>query len=154
MPWCARGAKNGRLVPKRVMKTITISHRGRVVALAAPTRFWLAEHVVALPDGHPHKRLVAYMTLYARDVLTRDLAGPYSDRAAEQYARHALINPRALSQQLSSDGSQDATPPGGVPADEVLAFLTAARRAPGSPCAIAWACGARRHLHLPVLNDR
>jgi hypothetical protein len=72
------------------MNTITVSHRGRLVALAAPRRFWLAADIEALADGHPRKRLVAFMVLYARDVLTGEIPGPYSDDDAERFACLAL----------------------------------------------------------------
>ena len=72
------------------MDTITLTHRDRPVALAAPTRFWLAAHIEALPAGHPRKRHVAFMALYARDVLTGAMPGPYSDDDAERFARLAL----------------------------------------------------------------
>ncbi|MGI8730188.1 MAG: hypothetical protein ACR2LK_09405, partial [Solirubrobacteraceae bacterium] len=69
------------------MDTITITYRGHVAALAAPTRYWLAADIQALPNGHPTKRLIAYMILYARDILTGDLPGPYSDQRARTFAR-------------------------------------------------------------------
>jgi hypothetical protein len=74
------------------MNTISVSHHDRLVALAAPHRFWLAAHIEALPDGHPRKRLVAYMVLYARDVLIGELPGPYNDDDAERFARLALAD--------------------------------------------------------------
>ena len=55
------------------MDTITLTYDGQDVALAGRERFWLAAHIEALPDGHPTKRLVAFMALFARDVLTGDL---------------------------------------------------------------------------------
>jgi hypothetical protein len=75
------------------MDTITVSYQDKTVALAAPERFWLAAHVEALPDGHPTKRLVAFMALYAREVLAGDLPGPYSDQRAVTFARLALVDP-------------------------------------------------------------
>jgi hypothetical protein len=75
------------------MDTITLSYQGTTVALAAPERFWLAAHVEALPDGHPTKRLVAFMAVYAREVLIGDLSGPYSDERALMFARLALVDP-------------------------------------------------------------
>ena len=59
------------------MDTITITCRGRTVALAARARFWLAAHIEALPAKHPDKRHVCLMALYARDILTGDTPGPY-----------------------------------------------------------------------------
>src|SRR4051794_7730939 len=74
-------------MPRACMNTVTVSHRGRVVALAAPHRFWLAADIEMLPDGHRQKRFVAYMVLYARDVLIGELPGPYSDEDAERFAQ-------------------------------------------------------------------
>lgn len=57
------------------MDTITLTYDGQDVALAGRERFWLAAHIEALPDGHPTKRIVAFMALFAHDVLTGDLPG-------------------------------------------------------------------------------
>ena len=72
------------------MDTITLTYHGQTVALAARERFWLAAHIEALPASHPDKRHVCFMALYARDVLTGDLPGPYSDDDADRFARLAL----------------------------------------------------------------
>ena len=72
------------------MDTITLTYHGQTVALAARARFWLAAHIEALPAGHPDKRHVCFMALYARDVLTGELPGPYSDDDADRFARLAL----------------------------------------------------------------
>jgi hypothetical protein len=86
------------------MNTITVSHRGRLVALAAPRRLWLAADIEALPDGHPRKRLVALMVLYARNVLTGELPGPYRDEDAERFACLALLDPSV------TPGPRDCSP--------------------------------------------
>jgi hypothetical protein len=67
--------------------TITITHDGRTVALAGRERFWLVAHIQALPDGHPRRRHVCFMAVYARDVLTGDMPGPYTDSDADHFAR-------------------------------------------------------------------
>jgi hypothetical protein len=72
------------------MDTITLSYQGQTVGLAARARFWLAAHIEALPAGHADKRHVCFMALYARDVLTGQLPGPYSDDDADRFARLAL----------------------------------------------------------------
>jgi hypothetical protein len=72
------------------MDTITISYQGQTVALAARARFWLAAHIEALPAGHPAKRHVCFMAIYARDVLIGELPGPYNDDDADRFARLAL----------------------------------------------------------------
>lgn len=73
------------------MDTITLTPGGRATAVAARERFWLAAHIEALPAKHPHRRLVCFMILYARDVLTGTLPGPYSDARAERFAIACLI---------------------------------------------------------------
>ena len=77
------------------MRTTTLSYEQRTVALASREQFWLAAHIEALPDGHPTKRIVTFMALYARDVLTGELPGPYSDDRARSFARLALTEPNA-----------------------------------------------------------
>lgn len=75
---------------------ITITYADAVAAAAGPTRFYLAAPIAALPDGHPTKRVVAFMCVYAREILTGRLPGPYSDDDAERFARTALIDPAIL----------------------------------------------------------
>ena len=75
------------------MDTITISYRRRPAARAGAERFWLAAHIEALPDGDVVKQLVAFMALYARDILHGELPGPYSDTRALEFARLALVDP-------------------------------------------------------------
>lgn len=77
------------------MQTITITYDSRTVALASHERFWLSAHIEALPAGDPTTRLVTYMALFARDVLTGELPGPYSDERARSFARLALVEPVA-----------------------------------------------------------
>ena len=86
----AGGANNGPGLTRACMDTITLTHQDRPAALAAPTRFWLAAHIEALPAGHPHKIHVCFMALYAREILTGEMPGPYHDEDAERFARLAL----------------------------------------------------------------
>jgi hypothetical protein len=58
----------------------------------APARFWLAAEIEALPDNHPRKRHVCLMALYARDILTGAMLGPYTDADADHFARLAIDN--------------------------------------------------------------
>ena len=74
------------------MDTITLTYQGQTAALAARARFWLAAHIELLPPGHPDKRHVCFMALYARDVLTGEVPGPYTDTDADRFARLALEN--------------------------------------------------------------
>lgn len=75
---------------------ITITYDGSVAAAAGATRFVLAPAIERLPDGHPTKRFVAFMCIYARDTLTGRLPGPYSDADGEAFARRALVDPEIL----------------------------------------------------------
>ncbi len=73
-----------------------VSYRARPVAMASAERFWLTDEIDALPTGDPLKTWVCFMCLYARDVLTGVLPGPYSDTDAELFARAALIPDNAF----------------------------------------------------------
>jgi hypothetical protein len=90
-----KGGELRPLAPIESMDTITLTYDGQHVALAGRERVWLAAHIEALPDGHPTKRLVAFMALFARDVLAGELPGLYSDHRARSFARVALVEPVA-----------------------------------------------------------
>lgn len=77
------------------MRLQTITYRGRPVACATATRFFLSDDVERLPAGDPLLTFVVYMCAYARDVLTGELPGPYTDHDARCFARAALV-PREL----------------------------------------------------------
>ena len=81
------------------MDMITLSHRGRAAALAAPARVWFATHMETLPDGHPDKRLICFMAFYARDILTGAIPGPYTDRDAQDFAIACLIPTELLERE-------------------------------------------------------
>lgn len=68
-----------------------LSYRGMLVAVATRSRVYLAPDVSSLPRGHPTLRFVAAMCLYSHDVDHGHVPGPYSDGAAELYARCVLI---------------------------------------------------------------
>ena len=101
---------------------LTISHRGRPVALAGRTRLWLAPHINALPRGHPRKRLVAFMALYARDILTGVLPGPYTDTDAERFARLALVDTDIIARHPHATDAQLAKLLR-VPIEQLQAYL-------------------------------
>ncbi len=73
------------------MRLQTITYRGRPVACATATRFFLADDVERLPAGDPLLTFVLYMCAYAHDVLTGELPGPYTDHNARRFARAALV---------------------------------------------------------------
>jgi hypothetical protein len=73
------------------MRLQTITHRGRPVACATATRFFLADDLERLNAGDPLLTFVLYMCAYAREVLTGELPGPYTDHDARRFARAALV---------------------------------------------------------------
>ena len=96
------------------METITLSYQGQTVALAARERFWLAAHIEALPADHPDRRHVCFMALYARDVLTGQLPGPYNDDDADRFARLALQTDASTGthdHELAGRSRADCAPP-------------------------------------------
>jgi hypothetical protein len=133
------------------MNTITVSHRGRLVALAAPHRFWLAGDIEALPDGHPRKRFVAFMVLYARDVLTGEITGPYRDEDAERFAYLALLDPSVAAQHAHSNDAQLADLLG-LPIDEVHMLLPKALEH-HRPAAMSGPRGCSPHRRRPPRCD-
>ncbi len=104
------------------MDTITLTHQGHTVALAAPHRLWFAAHIEALPDGHPRKRLVVFMALYAREILTGTIPGPYRDEDAERFARLALVDADVIARHPHASTAQLAQLLG-IPHDQLTAFL-------------------------------
>ena len=96
------------------MDTITITRDGRTVALAGRERFWLAAHIQALPNGHPHRRHVCFMAVYARDILTGDMPGPYTDTDADHFAHLATNTGRCdavAAPRTAPDGHDRAATP-------------------------------------------
>ena len=61
-----------------------ITYRGRVVAAATAERFLLSDELEHRSVGDPERTFVIYMCLYARDVATGDLPGPYTERRARR----------------------------------------------------------------------
>jgi hypothetical protein len=100
--------------------TITISYQRRAAARVGAERFWLAAHIQALPNGHPVKRVVAFMALYARDVLRGELPGPYSDERARTFARLALVDPDTYAAHHAHSDERLATALK-LPRDEIAA---------------------------------
>ena len=74
-----------------IMRIQTITYRGRPVACATATRFFLSDDLERLPAGDPLLTFVMYMCAYAHDVLTGEVPGPYTDHDARQFARAALV---------------------------------------------------------------
>jgi hypothetical protein len=68
-----------------------IIYRGRTVAAATRTRFFLSEMLDERPADDPERTFVIFMCAYAGDVLAGVLPGPYSDEDACRYARACLV---------------------------------------------------------------
>ena len=78
-----------------------ITYRGRVAACATRTRVFLADDLRHLPAGDPELTFVLFMCCYARDVMSGELSGRYSDGKARAYARAALIPEELLERPLA-----------------------------------------------------
>jgi hypothetical protein len=69
-----------------------IWYRGRTLAAATRTRFFLAEILDERPADDPERTFVVFMCAYAGDVLAGGvLPGPYSEEDAPRYARGCLV---------------------------------------------------------------
>jgi hypothetical protein len=100
------------------MWLLPITYRGRLVACATASRFFLSDELERRPPGNPELRFVLFMCCYARDVLTGQLSGPYRDVDAGIYARAALIPEELLERPLPDPRrTADAL---GVPVAELL----------------------------------
>ncbi len=101
-----------------------ITYRGRVVAAATAERFLLSDELEHRPSGDPERTFVIYMCLYARDIATGQLPGPYSEPRARRFAAACLI-PAELAERPALDTARAAAALG-VPERE----LRVARRVP------------------------
>ena len=91
------------------------------VAMAGPQRVYLAPHIDQLADGHPLKRFVCFLALYARDVQTGRLPGEphrYLPHRAERYAREALIPPSEFA-AIAHHPDQELADQFGVPTEQI-----------------------------------
>ncbi|MEA2234499.1 MAG: hypothetical protein QOD83_4315 [Solirubrobacteraceae bacterium] len=62
----------------------------RPAAVVGAQRIFLAPHIAALPLAHPVRRQVVAKAVYALDMAEGSRLGPYSDAAAERWARRVL----------------------------------------------------------------
>jgi hypothetical protein len=103
-----------------------ITYRGRIAACVSARRVFLAEELRSRPVGDSELTFVLFMCCYARDLMTGELAGRYSDEKARAYARAALI-PEELLERPLADPRRTARALS-VPLDELL-HARAAREA-------------------------
>lgn len=80
-----------RFLGSRAVRLQPITLRGRLVACATASRYFLADELLDRPVGDPDRTFVIFMCAYARDVLCGALPGPYTDADARRYARAALV---------------------------------------------------------------
>lgn len=95
-----------------------IQYDAHPAALATERRVTLVGGLQDLPDGHPTLRFVIYMALYARDVMTAELPGPYTDQDAEAFARACLIDPDQLTNH-AHESDQQLAQRLGLPAEQI-----------------------------------
>ena len=100
-----------------------ITYRGRVAACATGTRVFLADELRRRPAGDPDLTFVLFMCFYARDVMSGELPGRYTDEKARAYARAALIPEELLERSLADPGRTARALC--VPVDELLHARTA-----------------------------
>jgi hypothetical protein len=96
-----------------------ITWRGRTVAAATRSRFFLAEPLDQCPASDPERTFVIFMCAYAGDVLSGELPGPYTDENARRYARACLVPPELL--ERAGLDIELAAPALGLPVDELRA---------------------------------
>jgi len=81
---------------------------------------WLAPAIDDLPRGHPLRRFVVAMCMYAHDVRRGLVPGPYTDQRAELYARCLLLPDRAAAAGADLSDKQLAEA-WGMPLEQVRA---------------------------------
>jgi hypothetical protein len=68
-----------------------ITYRGRIVAVATRTGFFLTERLANRPETDAERTFVIYLCAYAGDVLSGVLPGPYTEELARLYALACLV---------------------------------------------------------------
>jgi hypothetical protein len=72
---------------------VPIEYRGELVALVSKERVHIvAPRLRVCAAGDPELRFVTFMCACCMEVLNERLAGPYTERLGETWARHALIS--------------------------------------------------------------
>lgn len=97
-----------------------VFHGGRLTAIATPTGVFLDPDVEGLPSGDADMRVIAFKCLYAREVMTGELPGPYTDRDAERFARDCLIDDKDFAARTPEPDECLATRYG-VPLTQIVA---------------------------------
>ncbi len=107
-----------------------ITYRGRLVAVATSTRFFLSDELEDRTD-QADLGMVVFMCMYAIDVASGQLRGPYRDKDARRYARCCLLAPGSgeLLEREDLDVPRAARALG-IPADELCAEIAERRHRP------------------------
>src|SRR5690242_6134799 len=88
VPFSRGRGETARLRPIREMEIVT--WRNRTAATVDLNETWLCPQIEVLETDHPERRFVCAMCLYAQDVVTGVLPGPYTQEDAERFARSFL----------------------------------------------------------------
>src|SRR5512144_2162169 len=97
-----------------------ISYRGELAAIAGPRRLLFAcLDLDAAPDSDPHRRFVLAMGLFAHDVERGRRRGPYTDAAAEIFARSRLMPEHAFRQAATGRTAEQLAAAFNVPLEQV-----------------------------------
>jgi hypothetical protein len=88
-----------------------IQYEGQIAAIATARRAYLAPEIERLPDGHPDKRFVACMVLYAMEVQRGQLPGPFRQDEAEAFALAATTMPEVAERGATRRGARRSTRP-------------------------------------------
>ena len=99
-----------------------ISYANQAAAMAGRERFWLVDELEQLDPEDPVRVWVSWLCVYARDVLTGVLPGPYGQQAAERYAREALM-PEEQFLPVAGDPPAELAARFNVPMEQVDARL-------------------------------
>lgn len=84
----ARGNSPGA-EPKGDMQPIT--YVGEPAAMAGRERFWLVDELRDLDPDDPVRVWVTWLCMYAREILTGQLPGPYDPKRGDRFVRAILM---------------------------------------------------------------
>src|SRR5512144_862552 len=97
-----------------------ISYRGELAAIAGPRRLLFAcLDLDAAPDSDPHRRFVLAMGLFAHDIERGRRRGPYTDAAAEAFARDRLMPEHAFREAATGRTAEQLAAAFNVPLEQV-----------------------------------
>jgi hypothetical protein len=68
-----------------------ISYAGEPAAMAGPERFWLVDELQDLNAEDPVRVWVTWLCVYAREILTGQLPGPYNSKLGDRFVRAILM---------------------------------------------------------------